>query len=640
MGSPAIGRRGPLEAEENEMGKRAGVAFLIILAGGMKIAAAQEPAAPQGPVSYWKFDETSGTNAANNVPGGPAGTLQSGVGFSTDVPPTSYPNPGSFTFNGTTGGVVSVPNFGTFTSMSVSVWAKRTGTTGGRQSIVSYKETGGGFVLSVNEANPNEYSRIWLNQGGWQYKENTTALTLNAWVHLCATYASGNLRLYIGGIEVAPSNAITGNMTQPNAVTGIGARNSLDQHYFPGLIDDVRVYSRELTANEVAVLAAGCPKPTALTTTPGGTTITLNWTAPTGVNPGYTYNVKRSTTSGSGYATIAPMVSGTTFIDTPPSVGVPYYYVVSAVSAAESGDCTEASGQVLPISAVPPTGLMTDENGATATFNIVFNQALSAGNSVTFTVTSNNGNEGQVSGSGQPVGLPHATSITFTTPGPVPAGTKIPITVYGIDDDVADPPTGPNYAITVTFTSTQTNPFSGFTIPPIACTNNDNDTPGITISRTSGLMTSEGGGTDSFTVRLTTQPTSAVNMSLTSSVPTEGTVSPTSLQFTTTKDQAYTAGTGIGGWNVAHLVTVTGVDDSALDFTQPYTIITGQLSSLDPNYNFNPPDISVINLDNEVPPALPEVWGGKSCGLLGLEAVLLLLVVRLRRKPGLKLGLL
>ena len=216
------------------MGKSVGIAFLAILAWEVQSAQAQEPAAPQGPVSYWKFDEATGTTANNSVTGAPNGTHQGGVTISTNVPPLiTYPNTHSLAFDGTSG-VVNVPNFGTFTAMSVSVWIYRTGTSGGRQSIVSFKETGGGFVLCLNETNPTEYSRIWLNQGGWQNKENTTAIPLNTWVHLAATYASGALKLYVGGVEQTPQGAITGNMTEPNAATGIGARNSLDQHWFPG----------------------------------------------------------------------------------------------------------------------------------------------------------------------------------------------------------------------------------------------------------------------------------------------------------------------------------------------------------------------------------------------------------------------
>ena len=49
---------------------------------------------------------------------------------------------------------------------------------------------------------------------------------------------------------------------------------------------------------------------------------------------------------------------------------------------------------------------------------------------------------------------------------------------------------------------------------------------------TSGLTTTEAGGTATFTVVLTAQPTADVTIGLSSSDTTEGTVSPASLTFT------------------------------------------------------------------------------------------------------------
>ncbi|HPD13514.1 MAG TPA: C25 family cysteine peptidase, partial [Planctomycetota bacterium] len=56
--------------------------------------------------------------------------------------------------------------------------------------------------------------------------------------------------------------------------------------------------------------------------------------------------------------------------------------------------------------------------------------------------------------------------------------------------------------------------------------------PGIIVQPTSGLKTTEAGGTAQFTVALATQPTANVTIGLSSSDPSEGTVSPTSLTFT------------------------------------------------------------------------------------------------------------
>jgi len=568
-------------------------------------------------VAYWKFDEASGTTAGNSVAGAPSGTHQGGVTISTNVPPTSYANPHSLNFNGTNA-VVNVPNFGTFTAMSVACWVNRTGAgVGGRQSIVSYKETGGGFVLCANEGGGLEYSRIWLNQGGWQNKENTTALPLNTWTHLAATYNNTNLRLYVNGIEVTPAGAFTGNMTQPNAATGIGARNSLDQHWFPGLIDDVRIYDHALDITEVKVLSEGCYPPTALTAVYSTGQIVLNWTAPIGTAPvsGYTYRVKRATVAGGSppgtYTTLGAPVVGTTYTDTTIVAGTPYYYVVTALSVAESGPSNETAP---PVTALPNTGLFTDENGATTTFDIKFNQAAPAGGSLV-TVSSSNTGEGVASSTFDtvpPSYTPTATGFTLL----VPAGTSptIPVIVTGQNDLVADP--AHPYTVMVT-----AGGFGGYTIPSVQLINNDNDIPNITISRTSGLVTTESGGTDSFTVSLTTQPVGTVRMDMTSSLTTEGTVSPAFLLFDSTN------------WNAAQQVVLTGVDDLVIDFSIPYQI-TSVLSAANPAdsaYNGMPvPVVSAVNRDNEAIPKAPSAWGG--CGLLGLEIGLPLLFLRLRRR--------
>ena len=103
-------------------------------------------------------------------------------------------------------------------------------------------------------------------------------------------------------------------------------------------------------------------------------------------------------------------------------------------------------------------------------------------------------------------------------------------------------------------------------------TNTDNDAAGITVTPTTGLTTTEAGGTATFTVVLTTQPTADVTIDLSSSDPTEGTVSPASLTFTT------------ANWNVAQTVTVTGVDDVVVDGDVAYTIVTAAVTSGDPTY--------------------------------------------------------
>ena len=116
-------------------------------------------------------------------------------------------------------------------------------------------------------------------------------------------------------------------------------------------------------------------------------------------------------------------------------------------------------------------------------------------------------------------------------------------------------------------------------------------TPGITVTPTSGLETSEAGGSATFTVVLNTQPGADVTIALSSKDTSEGIIDEASLTFRTTN------------WNAPQTVTVTGVDDAILDGDMAYTIITDAASSGDTDYDgIDAADVSVTNLDDEVAP--------------------------------------
>ena len=115
--------------------------------------------------------------------------------------------------------------------------------------------------------------------------------------------------------------------------------------------------------------------------------------------------------------------------------------------------------------------------------------------------------------------------------------------------------------------------------------------PQVVVTPTSGLVTTEAGGTASFTVRLDNSPTADVTIPVSSSDPTEGTVSASSLVFTS------------ADWNLAQTVTVTGINDSLVDGNVAYTIVLGLATSDDPDFQgLNPTDVSVTNIDNEIAP--------------------------------------
>ena len=132
--------------------------------------------------------------------------------------------------------------------------------------------------------------------------------------------------------------------------------------------------------------------------------------------------------------------------------------------------------------------------------------------------------------------------------------------------------------------------------------------PGLTLSQTN-LVTTETGGTATFTVALKTQPAANVVVAIASGDTSEGTVSPASLTFTT------------NDWNVAQTVVVTAVDDLVNDDDISYHV-TCTASSSDPIYAAVPPvTVSVTNLDNEEGLTLPSgvLFYGVGMPAVGLD---------------------
>ncbi len=81
-----------------------------------------------------------------------------------------------------------------------------------------------------------------------------------------------------------------------------------------------------------------------LSATPGNNKIDLSWSSVEGAT---SYNIKRSTTPGGPYDTIANNVTEESYIDTAVETGITYYYVVSAVvNGVEGPNSNEASATI------------------------------------------------------------------------------------------------------------------------------------------------------------------------------------------------------------------------------------------------------------------------------------------------------
>ncbi|HEY5936849.1 MAG TPA: Calx-beta domain-containing protein [Kofleriaceae bacterium] len=220
----------------------------------------------------------------------------------------------------------------------------------------------------------------------------------------------------------------------------------------------------------------------------------------------------------------------------------------------------------------PESGLITTEAGGTDEFTVALVSAPTA--DVTISVTSSDPGEG----------TPSVASLTFTTADWFLTKT---VTVTGVNDDVADG--NQPYQIVLGPATSADPAYNGFDPPDVGVTNTDNDTPGITVTPVNGLLVSELGDKDTFTIVLNSQPTANVTLTVQTTDNTEGFPSPTSVTFTPTD------------WFMARTITVTGRDDTLADGNQVFRIRTNAATSADPGYNgVNPPDVVVTNIDDDV----------------------------------------
>jgi hypothetical protein len=242
------------------------------------------------------------------------------------------------------GGSVTIPPSVT-DDFTVTMWVKTTDTAGtadaqwwNGKGLVDGEIGGGGadwgtsivdgkFVLGVGAPGGDitVASSVNINDGTWHHVAATRNNT------------SGAMQVYVDGVLSGSGTGPTGPRNWPTSLRIGGLQPGYN--FLNGALDEVRLYDRILTAEEIAE-SSGLPPvaPTGFAAAAGSGGIALSWSASAIAAE---YHVKRSTTAGTGHTTITT-VTGTTFTDTAVEEGTTYYYVVTAANASgESGNSAE-----------------------------------------------------------------------------------------------------------------------------------------------------------------------------------------------------------------------------------------------------------------------------------------------------------
>ncbi|TCO54365.1 LamG-like jellyroll fold domain-containing protein [Actinocrispum wychmicini] len=314
-------------------------------------------------VAAYSFDDGAGSTVLDRTGKGHMGTL-SGASWSPGH--TS----GGLSFNGVDN-LVTIPDAADLrlgNAMTLEAWVKPTANNIWRTAIL--KERPGGLAYALYAAPASGY----FVSGNDQSVTGPSALPVNTWSHLAVTYSGTTMRLYVNGTEVATA-PVTGPITSSTSPLRLGG-NLIWGEYFAGEMDDVRIYSRALSAAEVTtdkdvpVAGDGVPPtaPTNLTATGGVGTASLSWTAATDNVSVVGYDVHRSTTDSftPSASTKVGTAPGTTYTDAGLPAGTYFYRVVARDG---SGNTSPPSGQAsasVTGDTTPPTVTLTaPANGST-----------------------------------------------------------------------------------------------------------------------------------------------------------------------------------------------------------------------------------------------------------------------------------
>lgn len=154
---------------------------------------------------------------------------------------------------------VNVPNIANgplnvTTGLTICAWANSADADGwvcGKDSLGAIRP----YSIRRFTTGGNPVIRFGIDNGSPTFLNGSVVLPDNEWVWIAGTYDGAMMRIYCNG-KLDTESSQTGNIRIDSDVFRIGNRG--DGHpslHFAGLIDDVRVYSRALSPNEIKILA-------------------------------------------------------------------------------------------------------------------------------------------------------------------------------------------------------------------------------------------------------------------------------------------------------------------------------------------------------------------------------------------------
>jgi hypothetical protein len=276
-------RGGMLHENMNFRGAKTRLAAILFLTLLIRTASGVGPTCvtpPAGLIGWWP-----GEGNANDIGGNDSGTLQGGVSASVaGVVGTA------FSFDGTSG-YVQIPDSPQLrpANLTIEAWVRfssldSTGSGGsppGEQYLVFKQNSRNGdfegFDLGKSRVSGGDVFCFMVSSASGQgiVVNSTTFVSPNVWYHVAAVRGSNTAQLYVNGhLEGQTSVSFSQDYGNFPLYFGTSGQSYWD-HKFSGLLDEVSLYNRALSASEIAAEynagnAGKCKVPRILTQPQGG----------------------------------------------------------------------------------------------------------------------------------------------------------------------------------------------------------------------------------------------------------------------------------------------------------------------------------------------------------------------------------
>jgi chitodextrinase len=268
------------------------IGLLVVLSRSLLHVQREVLASTPGTVIAYAFDEGAGATTADLAGNNLTGTLVNGAGWTTGHSGTGL------SVDGSTGYVTSgnVAALNGLTALTVSAWVQGAVGPASPDGIIVGKDQA--FALVVGAGAPHK-AQFGVKSGGTWYGFPSSASSVDdgAFHFLTGVYDGGAVQIYVDGLLEGsqPVGTLTLNAPATNIeiASCIGGPDCdpASGEMWRGVIDDVRVYSRALSAGEIVsdmntpVVSPDKVGPSVPTNLSGAatssTTISLSWTAST-----------------------------------------------------------------------------------------------------------------------------------------------------------------------------------------------------------------------------------------------------------------------------------------------------------------------------------------------------------------------